>query len=166
MSSMTVNHGNLLDTSYSWVGYIVGGLILVGITWRTIQSNQDFESLQADIRHNQVVVTQLITECQKRNNATYQKLMEQYTVNTTLLLEQNQKLIQMLKELAEDEKKKDCVGSYNVFSPIKPPEIVEADKLFHQSIIANEDDELMNECYDAIPLNNIKKHTKSVWYFT
>jgi hypothetical protein len=53
------------------------------------------------------------------------------------------------------------------FSPIKIPSVLD------ESIVSNvtddnkdkEYDELLNECYDAIPLNNLKKTTGLSWLF-
>jgi hypothetical protein len=53
------------------------------------------------------------------------------------------------------------------FSPIKIPSVLD------ESIVNNvtddnkdkEYDELLNECYDAIPLNNLKKTTGLSWLF-
>jgi len=49
--------------------------------------------------------------------------------------------------------------SMSSFSPIKIPTNI------YDDIRENDYDELMNECYDTIPLNNVKKNTGLSWLF-
>ena len=57
--------------------------------------------------------------------------------------------------------------SISSFSPIKiilPPENNDCDNniIMHKEI---EDNELLNESYDSIPMNNLKKNTSLIWLF-
>jgi len=57
--------------------------------------------------------------------------------------------------------------SISTFSPLKiilPPENNDCDNhIMHKEI---EDNELLNESYDSIPMNNLKKNTGLIWLFT
>lgn len=92
-----------------------------------------------------------------------------------ILLEHQEKLINQLEEIKLIQKsyennlsinisKIDCISStasIKTFSPIKPMIEEEKELTYHDK----EDDELLNECYDIIPLNNVKKHTGLSWLF-
>jgi hypothetical protein len=56
--------------------------------------------------------------------------------------------------------------SISTFSPLKiilPPENNDCDNhIMHKEI---EDNELLNESYDSIPMNNLKKNTGLIWLF-
>jgi hypothetical protein len=57
--------------------------------------------------------------------------------------------------------------SISSFSPIKiilPPENNDCDNniIMHKEI---EDNELLNESYDSIPMNNLKKNNSLIWLF-
>jgi hypothetical protein len=58
----------------------------------------------------------------------------------------------------------DCISEVS-FSPIKQPDLVIECKLDTEEDKDQEYDELLNECYDLIPLNNIKKNTALSWLF-
>ena len=56
----------------------------------------------------------------------------------------------------------------NTFSPIQPCRGMDETKTEHEMVtVASvyEDDELLNECYDSIPLNNVKKNMSITWLF-
>jgi hypothetical protein len=52
----------------------------------------------------------------------------------------------------------------NTFSQIKIPLLLDTN-IIDDDIKDNEYDELLNECYDTIPLNNFKKTTGLSWLF-
>lgn len=164
MATMTIKHPTIptSDGLSMLCGYATIGIMLVGtaIAWTNYQSKLEIESLKAHIQHNERVLKQLMTDYQKRNSVRYLKTMEQYNDTNSILLENIQRVVQML----QDDKQRG-VSYSDTFSPIKPPEIIEPDKLSPKSDIDDNDDELLNECYDAIPLNNIKKHTKLTWLY-
>ena len=58
----------------------------------------------------------------------------------------------------------DCISEVSL-SPIKQPDLVIECKLDTEEDKDQEYDELLNECYDLIPLNNIKKNTALSWLF-
>ena len=54
------------------------------------------------------------------------------------------------------------ITSMTTFPPIKP---VTPINLEQEVVQSDEDNELLNECYDYIPLNNVKKNTGLSWLF-
>ena len=95
-----------------------------------------------------------------------------------LLLENQEKIISQLEDIkliknSEEHRlsinisKIDCMSastSMNTFSPIKIPVLLDTN-IIDDDIKDNEYDELLNECYDTIPLNNFKKTTGLSWLF-
>ena len=111
----------------------------------------------------------------KKNAMCYNKIIEQlkYNISVSTDMQQilNEKLLE-IKELLQNPKKELIMStntSVTTFSPIKS--VNSMDDLKHNVIeqeepVFYEDDELMNECYDSIPLNNVKKNTGLTWLFT
>jgi len=80
------------------------------------------------------------------------------------ILENQQFIIHQLDEMKSMKKTEDLMicttgTSMSSFSPIKIPTNI------YDDIRENDYDELMNECYDTIPLNNVKKNTGLSWLF-
>jgi hypothetical protein len=79
----------------------------------------------------------------------------------TLLIENNKTIIEDIQLLRKSEDRF-CIkispnASINTFSPIKIPSVIHTEDHY--------DDELLNECYDIIPMNNLKKNTGLSWLF-
>jgi hypothetical protein len=156
---------------------------IIGVTSISINllTRHEISDIKEQIEGNEKVLKYHIDINRKRNLIEHCNLKSEILIlnkQMALLLENQEKIISSLEEMKliknSDEhrlsiniSKIDCMSastSMNTFSPIKIPLILEtnngADDLKDQ-----EYDELLNECYDAIPLNNLKKTTGLSWLF-
>lgn len=159
--------------------------IIFGITSISINAFTiiNLDSLKKLIQENENTLKCHIEINRKRN------LIEQCSLKTeilllnnqlSLLLENQKKIILRLEEIqiSNIEEKRISISVSNfdnssnstetdAFMPIKFPVMID-DALINNYIDENKDheyDELTNECYDSIPLNNIKKNTGLSWLF-
>jgi hypothetical protein len=96
----------------------------------------------------------------------YTKLVDKLSNHPIFLCELIDKEIQCLKP--------EMVSSSTSISPFSPlRKVLSIENEFHINGITekyfnhdSEDNELLNECYDSIPLNNLKKTTGLTWLFT
>lgn len=105
----------------------------------------------------------------QQNLIYYNKLIKNVKNNTELLIDTQDKIIQKIHdfELLFQNSKKELISestSMSDFIPIKLIDCIDGwkDNIIQQEYVNDlEDDELLNECYDSIPLNNLKKSTNS-----
>lgn len=133
---------------------MMGGCVFMGVAyiWSNIQMNNNLLSLHEQISINENML--------KDFKYQYKNDKEQHNININTMIEQNNKLIKMLDDNARKDKQLYNSPSSN-FSPIAQPIITPSNPI----PVSSDDDELMCECYDIIPLNNVKKQTKLVWLF-
>jgi hypothetical protein len=159
---------------------------IVGVTtiYMNILNTANINDIKEDIRENENILKYNIEINRKRNLIEHCNLKSEIQIlnkQLSLLLENQENIITSLEEMklikiSEQNKltinisKNDCISastSMNSFSPIKIPIIL--DESFVSNVTDDnkdkEYDELLNECYDAIPLNNIKKTTGLNWLF-
>jgi|688.fasta_scaffold336184_3 hypothetical protein len=159
---------------------------IIGVTniYMNTLTNFDIHNIKEEIQGNENVLKYHIEINRKRNLIEHCNLKSEILIlnkQLSLLLENQEKIINQLEEMklikiSEQNKlsinisKIDCISastSMTTFSPIKIPSVLD------ESIVSNvtddnkdkEYDELLNECYDAIPLNNLKKTTGLSWLF-
>lgn len=159
---------------------------IIGVTSISINmlTRHEISNIKGDIQGNENVLKYHIDINRKRNLIEHCNLKSEILIlnkQMSLLLENQEKIISLLEDIKiiknSDEhrlsiniSKIDCISastSMNTFSPIKIPTVLD------ESIASNitddnkdkEYDELLNECYDAIPLNNLKKTTGLSWLF-
>jgi len=126
------------------------------------------------IKENENMIKLIIDNNRKRNLIEHCKLKSEILILGNQLSEiyENQKIIinklDELKLLKNIDDVKSVTHTENMsFSPIKVPSLVIECKLDINEDDYDEDyDELSHECYDSIPLNNIKKNTNLSWLFT
>jgi hypothetical protein len=102
-------------------------------------------------------------EINKLNTISNNNFIEQLKNDITISNDTQQKFNETLFDLEGliQNLKKEVISTsalVNTFHPIN-------DLKQHKEPTIYEDDELMNECYDLIPLNNIKKSTGLSWLF-
>ena len=144
-------------------------------------TRSEISSIKEEIEGNENVLKYHIDINRKRNLIEHCNLKSEVLIlnkQMALLLENQEKIISSLEEMKliknSDEhrlsiniSKIDCMSastSMNTFSPIKIPLILETNN-GADDVKDQEYDELLNECYDAIPLNNLKKTTGLSWLF-
>ena len=94
---------------------------------------------------------------EKQNQTIINKLVEQAT-NADI----SYKLIDKITEIQHFKPEMIAAStSISSFSQNLPPE---NDDIYVINNKNNDDDELINECYDSIPLNNLKKNTGLNWF--
>ena len=155
---------------------------IVGITTISINmlARQDIINIKENIEGNENVLKYHIDVNRKRNLIEHCSLKSEILMlnnQLLLLLENQEKIISLLEDIKiiknSDEhrlsiniSKIDCISastSMNTFSPIKIP-LLDKNNIT-DDVKDQEYDELLNECYDAIPLNNLKKTTGLSWLF-
>ncbi len=149
-----------------------------------IQNMNKINDVKQDMQGSENVLKYNIECNRKRDLIEHCSLKSEILVlnkQMSLLLENQEKIINQLEEialikiseqnrLAINISKIDCMSastSMNTFTPIKMTEIIDDKNKRNVSddIKDQEYDELTNECYDAIPLNNLKKTTGLSWLF-
>lgn len=159
---------------------------IVGVTsiYINILNRERIKDIKQDIQGNENVLKYNIQINRKRNLIEHCNLKSEILIlnkQLALILENQEKIINELEEMklikiSEQNKlsinisKIDCISastSMNSFSPIKIPALLDDN---HSNNVADDVkdqdyDELLNECYDAIPLNNLKKNTGLSWIF-
>lgn len=159
---------------------------IIGVT--TIYINtliyENINNIKKEIQGNENVLKYHIEINQKRNLIEHCNLKSEILIlnkHLSLIIENQEKIINQLEEMklikiSEQNKlsinisKIDCISastSMTTFSPIKIPLVLD-ESIASDITNDNKDkeyDELVNECYDAIPLNNLKKTTGLSWLF-
>lgn len=116
--------------------------------------------LEEKIQGSENVLKYNIEINRKQFQIVYNKLIEQLKNEVEL----TSKLFNQLKETQIYKPEMISAStSISSFSPVKIILPIENDDWNNNNIM--EDDELMNECYDSIPLNNLKKTTGLSWLF-
>lgn len=138
---------------------------IIGITsiYMNYCNSNKIERLKEQIKGSENVLKYNIKINRKQNQIIYNKLINEIKNE----LEFTSKLLNELKEskLYKPEMIS-ATTSISSFSPLKIMIPTENDDLNLQEDIKDlEDNELMNECYDSIPLNNVKKTTGLTWLF-
>ncbi len=157
--------------------------IFFGVT--TISINMltrfDIGNMKEELEGNENILKYHIDINRKRNLIEHCGLKSEILIlnkQMALLLENQEKIISQLEDIkliknSEEHRlsinisKIDCMSastSMNTFSPIKIPLLLDTN-IIDDDIKDNEYDELLNECYDTIPLNNFKKTTGLSWLF-
>jgi hypothetical protein len=157
--------------------------IFFGVT--TISINMltrfDIGNMKEELEGNENILKYHIDINRKRNLIEHCGLKSEILIlnkQMALLLENQEKIISQLEDIkliknSEEHRlsinisKIDCISastSMNTFSPIKIPLLLDTN-IIDDDIKDNEYDELLNECYDTIPLNNFKKTTGLSWLF-
>jgi hypothetical protein len=134
------------------------------------------EDIKANAEENKNILKYHIEINDKRNLIEYCSLKSDIlTLNKqfVLLLENQEKIINQLCEIklinnSEENRLSINISKFdscsiNKFSPIKMPLILDQNN--SDNIKEDEYDELLNECYDTMPLNNLKKNTGLSWFF-
>ena len=99
-----------------------------------------------------------------------QNLLSHENTITKLLENQNLNILLLQEEKQLEFSKKELISTSTSTSSLLPLKIIiphENDDLKNNIIKQEEieDNELINECYDSIPLNNLKKNTGLSWLF-
>lgn len=147
----------------------------VGLTCVAINVITGFnvDNIKKELQDNENVLKYNIEINRKRNLIEHCSLKSEILIihkQLSLLLETQQKMFDQIEDIKFNRleenipsiniSKIDFVSastSMNTFSPIKLPEITDGKE--------DDYDELINECYDTIPLNNLKKNTGLSWLF-
>jgi hypothetical protein len=159
---------------------------IVGVTSisMNIINGCKIDNIKKDIQESDIILKYQIEDGRKRNLIEHCSLKSEILIiskQMSLILENQEKLLNKLEEIAfikklDDHKlsinisNMDCLSSAsltNNFSPIKIPTLLDESltNIVADDIKDQEYDELLNECYDAIPLNNLKKNTGLSWIF-
>ena len=147
-------------------------------------SRNDIGTIKEEIEENENKLKYYIEINRKQNLIEHCGLKSEILIlnkQLSLLLENQQKIINLLEEIkfiknSEDQRlsinisKIDCISastSMNTFSPIKISTLLNETRTDNiaDDFKDKEYDELINECYDTIPMNNFKKTTGLSWLF-
>ena len=117
------------------------------------------EKLEGKIKECENILKYNIKINRKQNQIIYNNLINE--------VELTSKLVNQIKELKLYKPEMISAStSISTFSPLKiilPPENNDCDNhIMHKEI---EDNELLNESYDSIPMNNLKKNASLIWLF-
>jgi hypothetical protein len=157
--------------------------VLFGVTSISINmlTRHEISDIKHELQGSENVLKYHIDINRKRNLIEHCNLKSEILIlnkQMSLLLENQEKIISLLEEMKliknSDEhrlsiniSKIDCISastSMNTFSPIKIPLLLDTNNIA-DDVKDQEYDELFNECYDTIPLNNLKKTTGLSWLF-
>ena len=143
-------------------------------------NNKEISTAKELLQENENIIKYTIEMNRKRNLIEHCKIKSEILILGNQLLEiiENQKKItrqlEDLKTGVNEFKTNDGLNlsaesenaPMSVMSSIRVPNLVIECKLDTAEDAKDEEyDELLNECYDAIPLNNIKKNTGLSWIF-
>ena len=104
-----------------------------------------------------------------QNSLCNHRIIKNIKDGTAISINAEKKIIEKIMDLKLllQNSKKDLVSestSMSAFSPFKSIDSIDGWKehiIKQEDVKEMEDDELLNECYDSIPLNNLKKNTNS-----
>ena len=153
--------------------YIISFIIvssIIGLTSIYINyCNQDkIKNLEDKIQGTENVLKYNIEINRKQNQLIYNKLIDQLKNE----IEITSKLIDKLNE--NQYFTPEMISTSTSMSSFSPLRIILSPRnddwnnhiIMQDDIKEMEDDELIKECYDSIPLNNLKKNTSLSWLFT
>jgi hypothetical protein len=141
-----------------YVGSFVIVSSIIGITsiYMNYCNFNKIENLKEQIKGNENVLKYNIEINRKQNQVIYNKLIEQLKSE----IENTSRLIDKIKVL-----KPEMISASTSVSSFAPLKVITSHSNNHIIQEDIEDDELINECYDSIPLNNVKKTTGLSWLF-
>lgn len=149
-----------------YIGSSFAILSIVGITSIYIHYLQFSKIKQLECKLNDI-------ELLHKNNTQYVDLfksdtMIQFKNDLLHITDIHQKLVEKISQLTSLQNK-DTIStstSMTTFTPNTTIDNSDPPMLYDPTINCDEEDnELLNECYDAIPLNNVKKNTKLNWLY-
>jgi hypothetical protein len=158
------------------IEFYVGSFVLIstlmGITtiYMNFSNKNNIDTIKQDICENERVVKYNIESNHRQNLLQYDNLKSEFFIlnkKISELIEHQQNIINQLEEIKSINKSEEHIicnhistsTSMSSFSPIKITNTIFEDVRDHEY------DELLNECYDTIPLNNLKKNTGLSWIF-
>jgi hypothetical protein len=98
------------------------------------------ESVEINQKQNQTIINKLVEQAKNADDNSYKLITENQYFKPEMI---------------------SASTSISSFSPNLPPKNDDNDVIDKKN---NDDDELINECYDSIPLNNLKKNTGLNWF--
>jgi hypothetical protein len=139
---------------------------VIGLTSIYINYNNlsKIKILEEKIKQSENVLIYNIEFNRNQNQIIYKRLIEQFKIELGI----SSKLIDKIKELQHLKPEMlSASTSISSFSPLRInlPSENEVWNLEKNTINELDDNELINECYDSIPLNNLKKITGLNWLF-
>ncbi len=182
IGTMISNMFQKVDRMKFYIGSSFAILSIVSITSIYMQYLQFSKIKKIE---EQLYNIELLKQTDKQyNNILHSKLINQMKnefshfakVHFTNMIDVNQRLIEKVSELVyiSSNCKRDKLSSTASVSTFSPIKIFEESNVIEQDVFDeskdctyddNEDDELLHECYDSIPLNNVKKNTGLSWLF-
>ena len=151
--------------------YINSFLIItsvIGVTsiCMNILTRVDISDTKKDIKKSENTLKYELEINDKRNSINYIQLKLDINKQLSLLLENQKIIIKQLEEAKLINNSEENRLPINTFSPIKFSTILNENYKENDIKKSDEDyDELLNECYDTMPLNNLKKNTGISWFF-
>jgi hypothetical protein len=157
------------------IEFYVGSFIVISsiISLTNIYVNycnaNNIKKLEDKIDWNKFILKFNIEMNRKQNALYYNKIIKQARNDTALSIETQHKIIEKIMEieiLLQNSKKEAILTSTSASDhlPIKSIDSIDGwgeDIIKQEDVNEMEDNELLNECYDSIPLNNLKKNISS-----
>jgi len=148
---------------------IVSSIISLTSIYLNYSATNKIQRLEEKIEGSKNVLKHNIETNRYLNMSYHSKLIKQFRNQSNVLSDTQEKITEKIleiKSLIPDSKKEVVSVSTSVssLSPIKSIDSIDGWKeniIQEDDIKAIEDDELLNECYDTMPLNNLKKNTTS-----
>jgi len=158
-----------------YIGSFVILSSIIGLTniYMNYHTTNKIKQLEEKLEGSENVLKYNIEINRKQLAICYNKIIEQLKNETSASIDTQQKITEKLMEIKVlmQNSKKDVISastSVTSFSPIKSVNSMDDWKhniIEQEEFKKCEDDELINECYDSIPLNNLKKNTGLSWLF-
>jgi hypothetical protein len=154
-----------------YIGSFIAVSTIISLTslYMHYSNMSKIKSLEDKIEGSKNVLKHNIEVNRLQNTMRYDKIVKHIKDEKVILIDTENKIIEKIMDvkLLLQNPKKDLVSestSMSTFSPFKSICSIDGwkDNIIHQEDVKEiEDDELLNECYDTIPLNNLKKNTGS-----
>ncbi len=158
------------------IEFYVGSFVLIssvmGLTsiYMNFSNRNNIYTIKQDIDGSERVLKCNIETNRRLNSLRYDNLKSEFLIlnnKISELIEHQQNIINQLEEIKSINKSEEHIicnristsTSMSSFTPIKITNTIFEDVRDHEY------DELLNECYDTIPLNNLKKNTGLSWIF-
>lgn len=144
------------------------GLTNIYINYSTMNK---IKRLEEKIESNKNVLKHNIETNRQLNTSYNSKLIKQIKNNSEILSDRQDKLTEKIIEIKSllPNSKKEVITTTTSMRGLHPVKSVDSIDGWKENIIQQEqvkdmeDNELLNECYDTIPHNNLKKNTNS-WF--